>query len=456
MKSAINLLILFILSASFVSAALNLEIEKIDKGSVIISELNNPAVFDLIINNKGSSDNVEIYSLVGMSMFPKGTFDLPAGKTTIEIKANPDIEIRKREGAYSLEFQIKGNQGIFKDKLPIRVVSLENVFTITAKNIHPDDSSAVIYIRNNVNANIENVKIRFKSVFFDSTKEISIGPNEEANITIPINKEKTKKLTAGPYIMNAEIEVEGEEVSLESLINYLEKEGISVNRSITGFIIRESKITKTNEGSVSALAKIEIQKDIISRLFTSFSLSPPFAERTGLVVQYAWEKQIAPGETFIVQSKTNYTLPFLTLILIIAIALITKLYLLTPLTVNKKVYLVRTKGGEFALRVKVNVKARKKVSNVKVSDRLPGSTELLLNHSTKPDKIDEKSRMLHWHIAHLNAGEDRTFSYVVYSKIRVVGNFELPSALVSFEHNNKPEQVSSNKAFFMSETTAPE
>lgn len=456
MKFAINLLILFILSASFVSAALNLEIEKIDKGSVIISELNNPAVFDLIINNNGPPDNVEIYSLVGMSMSPKGTFDLPAGKTTIEVKAYPGSEIRKREGVYSLEYQIKGSQGLFKDKLSIRVIQLKDVFTIGSKNIHPDDSSAVISIKNNVNTNIENVKIRFKSVFFDSTAEISLVPNEETNITIQINKDKIKKLVAGPYIMTAEIALEGKEVRLESIINYLEKEGISVNKSVTGFIIREATIIKTNEGNIPALAKIEIQKDVISRLFTSFSSSPPFTERTGLVAQYAWEKQIAPGESFIIQSETNYTLPFVTIILIIAIALITKFYILMPLTINKKVYLVRTKGGEFALRVKINVKARKKLSNVKISDRLPGSTELLLAHSTKPDSYDEKSRMLHWHINHLNSGEDRTISYVIYSKIRVIGNFELPAALVSFEHNNKQEQTSSNRAFFISETTAPE
>src|SRR3989344_9377702 len=75
-----------------------LEVKKIDKGSVIISELNNPAVFDFIINNKGGEENAEIYSLVSVSMTPKGKFVLAPGENTIEIKAYPDQIIRSREG----------------------------------------------------------------------------------------------------------------------------------------------------------------------------------------------------------------------------------------------------------------------------------------------------------------------------------------------------------------------
>ena len=45
---------------------------------------------------------------------------------------------------------------------------------------------------------------------------------------------------------------------------------------------------------------------------------------------------------------------------------------------------------------------------------------------------------------------------IIYSKVNVFGRFELPPALASFEKNGKKENVFSNRAFFVSETTRPE
>jgi len=70
---------------------------------------------------------------------------------------------------------------------------------------------------------------------------------------------------------------------------------------------------------------------------------------------------------------------------------------------------------------------------------------------TKPDKIDASSRRIHWNIGDLNAGEERLFSYIVYSKVGVVGKFSLPEATAVFEQNDKIKEVESNKVFFMSD-----
>ena len=86
------ILLMFVMLILPLAAAGNLEVEKVDKGSVIISELNNPAVFEFTITNKGPSDNFEIYSLLGISMSPKGTFEVPSGKSVVEIKVYPNKE----------------------------------------------------------------------------------------------------------------------------------------------------------------------------------------------------------------------------------------------------------------------------------------------------------------------------------------------------------------------------
>ena len=63
------------------------------------------------------------------------------------------------------------------------------------------------------------------------------------------------------------------------------------------------------------------------------------------------------------------------------------------------------------------------------------------------------SRKLEWDISHLTAGEERVFTYIIYSKINIIGSFELPSASIAFEHNGQREHVFSNKTYFAAETT---
>src|SRR3989344_7298506 len=114
MKKLLSIFITIILLMTVVLAA-DLEVRKIDKGSTIIAEFDNPAVFDFVITNNGPSDSFEIYSLISVTMTPRSRFDLPTGAKTIEVTANPAPEFRKNSGFFNFEYQIKGqNVGIFK------------------------------------------------------------------------------------------------------------------------------------------------------------------------------------------------------------------------------------------------------------------------------------------------------------------------------------------------------
>ncbi len=453
MKRFILLALFFVLEFSyFASAEFDLSIEVIDKGSVIISELNNPAVFDFVITNNENKDFAEIYSLVGVSMAPKGTFEIPNGKSTIEVKAYLPAHLRKRDGVFSFEYQIKGqSQGIFKDKLTVRIVPLKEVFSIRNMNIHPDDSEVIVSIKNNVNTNLEDVKMQFKSKFFDFSEKVSLEPYQEINISTNVDKNRVSRFVAGQYSLSVEINMGDVKEEFNSEINYLEKEGTSIVSESSGFIIRETRATKKNEGNVPLKAKIEIKKDIVSRLFSTNSEEPLISEREGLFVKYVWEKDLAPQESFTVISRTNYTIPFLVIVLVIVIAVLVRIYTLTSIIFEKRVSFVRTRGGEFALKVILRVRARKNADNIQVVDRIPMTTKLYEQFGRKPDKVDEKTRQMFWFVDRLNKGEERIFSYIIYSKIRVIGRFELPLAHASFQRDGKKFNVYSNKAYFASE-----
>jgi hypothetical protein len=131
-------------------------------------------------------------------------------------------------------------------------------------------------------------------------------------------------------------------------------------------------------------------------------------------------------------------------------------YYSTVLVITKRISLVRTKGGEFALRVRLSVKARKDVSEVILRDTLPSMVKLYDQHIRQPDEIDSAKRQLVWRIQRLNSGEERVFSYIIYSKIKIVGQFTLPAAHATFVHDGKKEGVYSNITSSVADNTLSE
>lgn len=129
------------------------------------------------------------------------------------------------------------------------------------------------------------------------------------------------------------------------------------------------------------------------------------------------------------------------------------MYSITPLALNKKITFVRTKKGEFALKVSLHLKARKHLENIQIIDKIPGIAKLFSGFGRKPDKVDPKTKRLFWDIQKLSRGEKRVFSYIIYSKMNIIGRFELPAAMAHYQHDNKVKKVTSNKAYFAAEKT---
>jgi hypothetical protein len=340
---------------------------------------------------------------------------------------------------------------IFNDTITIKIIPLEEAVVIGQAKLLPGETKVIIPIQNTQNTNINDLELQISSAFFDSSAKLSLKPFETQNITLEVDSSKTQSLLAGPYVIIGKVISQNKEVKISGVLNYLEKEGISVNKTSSGHIITKTSITKTNEGNTAVTAKIELSKDIISRLFTIYSKEPMTAERGIFNVKYNWEKQLQPGESLTISATTNYTMPLIIIILIVVIILLVKIYTRTALVVNKQVSYVKTKGGEFALRVKLHVKAKKHVSKVQVIDRLPGMTKLYEKFGHAPDRIEHATRRLFWDIPSLSPGEERVFSYIIYSKVAVVGRFELPSATAIFEREGKTHEILSNKTFFLAD-----
>ena len=68
-----------------------------------------------------------------------------------------------------------------------------------------------------------------------------------------------------------------------------------------------------------------------------------------------------------------------------------------------------------------------------------------------PHKFDERIGKLSWKVDRLNAGEERIFSYIIYSTVRIVGRLELSPATAHFVHEGKSTYVHSNRTYFVSD-----
>ncbi len=449
----ILVVVLALFFISFISA-INVNVEKVSSNEAMIKDVNQPAIFYLNITNKGANDNFQFYNLLGFSMSPKGTVAFNVGESKIvELMVWPRDDFNYN-GFYTFQYYIRGNDGSEStQQLTIKMVELKDAFEIGSGEVDPQSNSIQIYIHNKENFNFEKINARFSSAFFDFEKNFSLGPRERKNFDVQLDKEKIKKLMAGFYTLNAEVKVENKKANIEGVIKFAEKDILTTTKKDYGFLINTQIIEKKNEGNTVASSETVIKKNILSRLFTTVSPEPDIVERSGFTVYYTWSKKINPGDSLEIQVKTNWLLPLFVILFIVAIVVLAKQYARTDLTLTKKVSFVQSKGGEFALKVSVIVHANRYVEKVNIIDVLPPLVKIYekFPSTNRPKRVNEKTRRIEWDFDSLQSGETRILSYIIYSKIGVMGKFALPSTMAIYERDGKVKETNSNRAFFITE-----
>jgi len=443
-------LLISVLLMSFASAV---TFQKTAVNDVIIPEFNQPANFLLTLDDVDAG-LYHFYTLTDVALKPEGDLTLKNGENKFDFSVYAQERLKTYSGGYTFVYGLKSNtnSGDYEDRMTVRVIPLKDAIEISSDTINPDTDKITFYIQNMERAKLENVTAKFVSIFFNEQRTFDINPLEKTEITIPINQDEAKKIKAGVYLINAEFNTDSGKKSVEGKLYWAEKEGITTQESVQGFFIKSIKSTKLNIGNVPQTVSITIRKNIITRLFTSFNVKPSSVRNDGLGVIYTWNKELGPAQSLIVNAKTNYFYPLLIILLAIIIIYAYIKYTEKKVEVLKSVSHVKTKGGEFALKVRILVKAKKAIQGVSLVDKMPAMTKIYDKLWTvEPKKIDTLNRRIYWDIGDMGAGEERAFSYVVYSKIGVIGKFGLPEALVILEKDGKIHEITSNQVFFLSE-----
>ncbi|MGA2130038.1 MAG: hypothetical protein ABSG05_00265 [Candidatus Pacearchaeota archaeon] len=435
--------------------AINIQVAKNSQNEVLIADSGQPVTFDLNITNLGLSDNFQIYNLAGFSMNPNNVTIQNGQTKEITLQLTPIGSISQR-GYYTVPYFIQASdRSIDNESATFKIIDMKDAFQIGSGNVDPQSQSIDIYIQNLVNFDFGNADVNFSSPFFNLDKTVALSPYEKQTFTVQLNQADFRSLMAGFYTLNAQVNAIGKTADVEGVIKYGEKDILTTTKQDYGILINTEVIDKQNQGNTVVSSETVIQKNIISRLFTSFTPTPDIVQREGLVVYYTWTKNINPGETFEITVKTNWLFPFILVLLVVLVVFLVRKYTGTSLVLRKRVSFVRAKGGEFALRVSISAQARNHVERVNIVDQLPMMVKLHERFGgDAPTRVDERNRRIEWNIDAMNPGEVRIFSYIIYSKVGVVGRFELPTATAVFDREGNIHEIESNKAFFVSEQRA--
>jgi len=447
-----KLILLFIILLLPLTLAFSVNVEKQTNEGVMIKGMDSPAVFNLKLTNMDRTTSLSFMNFLGFIIEPE----------TVPIKEDETKEIQFKIyprqnfdylGYYIFKYSIFNGNDRFDDELIIKIINFKDAFEIGAQEINPESSSLEVYIKNKENFNFENVDAKFSSAFFDLEKSFSLAPKETKSFNVKLNKEDFKKLMAGFYTLNVEVSSEKEKANLAGIIKFAEKDIMTSEKKEFGFIVNTKTIKKENKGNVMVETQTTLTKNIISRLFTSFSPEPDLVERKGSEVYYIWNSKIKPGEYVEVIVKTNWLFPVILILIIVSVVILVKQSTKKTLVIKKHVSMVKSKSGEFALKITLNVNAKKYVEKIRLIDRLPPLVKIYEKFGVeKPVRIEEKNKRIEWAFEKLEAGETRTIQYIIYSKVAVLGRFILPSAIALFEKDGKLCKSNSNQSFFMAET----
>ncbi len=451
-KRLITLIFLALLFVPIISS-LDLDVKQKYDDVALIVGVNQPAIFDLTIKNLGSAEKINFYNYFGMDLFPEESVALAKSEIKeVQIGIYPRSD-QKDIGRVTFPLYLKGSDGnqiIYP--LMVNVITLDKAFEVGAQEFKPDSNSVIVYLENKVNFNFVNLNAQFSSPFFDFQQTIFLAPYEKKTFEVNLNKEDFKALMAGFYTLNVKVTVGDQKANVQGTLKFSEKDIVTSSQDEYGFIVSTKKISKSNEGNVISTSSTVVKKNIISRLFTTFSPEPKLVERDGFNVYYTWEKELKPGEVLDITVKTNWLLPLLVIFLIISIVILTKQFSKTNLNLKKRVSFVRAKGGEFALKVSVIVTARKYIEKVNIIDRLPPLVKLHERFGGEmPKKVDERTGRLEWSFEKLQEGESRILSYIIYSKVGVLGKFILPTTTAIYEREGEVHEAESNRAFFIAD-----
>jgi hypothetical protein len=441
-------------------AAADVQLKEKAVSNVIIKEFDLPAEYEFtIVNNNDYTDIFTIDSLLDVNITPKdNVLALRNSEKTVTKQIYASPEMREEEnGLLSITYYADGEtSNLWKSTFFLDFISMNDLVTIEMPpTITKDDTEMTVVLNLTRDVKLD-TKLTLVSELLSYSDDVTLTA-EGVVLTVPLKQEMPK---AGTYEVKATFEVgdssytESNNVVLKSEIIVNEKDPVKSGWLLNRKIIYE----KENAGNSVTDVTVTVKKSVVSGLFTSFNMGPTSVKRDGSIAAYEFIKELNPGESIQVIAVTSYYLPILILVLLIAAGWIFVVVTTPQVKIMKRAVRVRTRSGAFATKIVLAIKNKGKseVNSLKVIDRLPPFTEVVPGKFGTISPSEARKSTLIWNIDKLAPQEEMMLSYIVYSKLTIIGKLDVPVTYATYmDAKNRLHEAKSNGLFVIAPEQPP-
>lgn len=354
------------------------------------------------------------------------SIEVPSGQNeSFNVNINPDESAIR--GNYRTDFLVKSADGEeFRDSFSYRVDRDRGLNLISVdKN---DSYSPGELLKLGVTfRNVDSSTSEYKDVeisLMNFSKNIELGPivpGGERKISTEFRVPKYEE----PGRKTLEIALDGRNYT-ES-VNVEEVQEFEVNSSRENkILVIQEEVKVKNTGNVESIYNYSIEKPS----YLTPVVYAPEAERDeqSSNTVYSWSKTLQPGESTIIEVRTDYWIPLASLIILLAGFLALK-RITSTVNVTKTV-----KKAENGLDVTIEVEnsSSRTYDDVLLEDFIPNIAGLhnKFDMADPEVKQTDEGAELRWWITELQPGDQRIFRYSIRPKVEVEEGLTLDAAIL--------------------------
>lgn len=455
--------ILFLISLISVNAAgsLGVTTQKVSGDAQVGGEV----LFKLTIENKQNIDDTFQIVAADFSVYPFSNVArfVIAEPSKVEIPAlsNKSVDVKisllddvKPNQNYGVDVWVKSvtNSAVkVKKSLAVYVISpkeLINIDLVMPKEMVPGkDVLAKINLQNRLGYVLEDLDLYVTSPLFSERRTVSFFPYDNRTEEFVFRLEPNAE--PGKYTFNIRVYQEQDlKGVLSTDFTVLKNPDIKESKvTDKGFLMKRVTITKINEGNSPIEERIRFDVTRFQKMFTSVDPAVTSTTKGDKVYYLNWEFSVGPNESYDVTIVTDYKPIIIILLLLVLIVVLAFYYYSKDVIIKKTIFRISgEKEGISELKILVHIqnKGADIIKNIKIIDFLPNLIKPTEEFGTlKPEKIQKSKRDIRmiWSIPTLEKGEERVISYKVKSKLHIVGEILLPSAVLQYR-NKKGQMVS--------------
>jgi len=463
MKRGIIVILMVFLLIGVVSAA-DLSFYELDSTTIV--EPGETAEYNLRVTNLGNSEvqlQVQADPFAGLpnsefefifsdpNVFTLGAFE--STEVNIQISVKEGTITQKRYNTYvTLEsLNIEGIEETYN--LDVFVKEPDQKISMYVKD-YPEsvapgkDYTFTVRLENNVPESLSNVNVYVSSALFEEHATIQLFEDQERDIEYSVPIESLAE--PGDYELSVRVFYE-EDLQSSEEVDFIVEVSTDISETVEDsdrFLFREITVTKLNNGNSVVAEGYDLELNVFEKWFSKYSIRPTYKDSTGS----HWNFNLDPGEEYTINIKIDHRPLVVALIVIIVFALLMWYWMSKGVIIKKEVFkLKQTSEGVSDFKILLHVKnnTNKTVKNLMIIEMLPRVINPLPRFSTlKPNNTQkgEKGVRMIWRVNELVKGEERIISYDVEAKMKIIGQFMLPQAIVKYKtHRGKVVTAKSNR-----------